>query len=32
MSNEDVVRYLYALREGTMSGYSASRAVEADEK
>jgi hypothetical protein len=32
MSNEDVVKYLYGLREGTVSGYSASRAVSADEK
>jgi 5,6-dimethylbenzimidazole synthase len=32
MSNEDVVKYLYSLREGTVSGYSASRAVSADEK
>ena len=31
MSNEDVLKYLYALREGTVSGYSASRAV-TDEK
>jgi nitroreductase len=32
MSNEDVVKYLYSLREGTVSGYSASRAVSAEEK
>jgi hypothetical protein len=32
MSNEDVVKYLYSLREGTVSGYSASRAVPADGK
>jgi hypothetical protein len=27
-----VVKYLYALREGTVSGYSASRAVVTEEK
>jgi hypothetical protein len=32
MSNEDVLKYLYSLREGTLTGYSASRAVTADEK
>jgi hypothetical protein len=32
MSNEQVVKYLYTLREGTVSGYSASRAVVAEEK
>ena len=32
MSNEDVLKYLYSLREGTVTGYSASRAVTADEK
>ena len=32
MSNEDVVKYLYLLREGTVGNYSASRAITADEK
>ena len=33
MSNEDsVIKYLYSLREGDVPGYSASRAVTADEK
>jgi nitroreductase len=32
MSNEEVVKYLYALREGTLSGYSASRAVRSEDK
>jgi len=32
MSNEDVVQYLYALRQGTVSGYAASRAVTAEGK
>ena len=32
MSNEDAVKYLYSLREGTLSGYSASRAVQAEEE
>jgi hypothetical protein len=32
MSNEDVLKYLYALREGTVSGYSASRAVQSGQK
>ena len=32
MSNEDVLKYLYSLRKGTVTGYSASRAVTADEK
>jgi len=32
MSNEDVLKYLYSLREATTSAYSASRAVTADEK
>jgi nitroreductase len=32
MSNEEVVKYLYSLREATGSNYAASRAVAADEK
>jgi nitroreductase len=32
MSNEDVVKYLYSLRENTVSGYAASRAVMTGEK
>lgn len=32
MSNEAVVKYLYALREGTASGYAASRAVTTEGK
>jgi hypothetical protein len=32
MSNEDVVKYLYSLREATVPIHSASRAVKADEK
>jgi nitroreductase len=32
MSNEDVIRYLYSLREATVPLHSASRAVVADEK
>jgi hypothetical protein len=32
ISNEDAVKYLYSLREGTVSGYSASRAVQAEEE
>jgi 5,6-dimethylbenzimidazole synthase len=32
MSNEDVIKYLYSLREGTVGNYAASRAVEAEEK
>jgi 5,6-dimethylbenzimidazole synthase len=32
MSNEDVIQYLYSLREATVSGYSTSRAIEAKEK
>jgi hypothetical protein len=32
MSNEDVIKYLYALREATTGNYSASRAIPADEK
>jgi len=32
ISNEDVVRYLYSLREGTVPVHSASRAVTVEEK
>jgi hypothetical protein len=32
MSNEDVIKYLYSLREATVPVHSASRAVTADEK
>ena len=32
MSNEDVIKYLYSLREATVPVHSASRAVVADEK
>jgi hypothetical protein len=32
MSNEDVVKYLYSLREATVPIHSASRAVKVDEK
>lgn len=32
MSNEDIVKYLYALREATVSTYAASRALSGDEK
>lgn len=32
MTNEEVIRYLYSLREATVPGHSASRAVTADEK
>ncbi len=32
MSNEDVIKYLYSLREATVPIHSASRAVKADEK
>jgi hypothetical protein len=32
MSNEDVVKYLYSLREATVPIHSASRAVQADDK
>ena len=32
MSNEDVIKYLYSLREATVPIHSASRAVEAEEK
>jgi len=32
MSNEDVITYLYSLREATVPIHSASRAVTADEK
>ena len=32
MSNEDIIKYLYALREATVPIHSASRAVTTDEK
>jgi hypothetical protein len=32
MSNEDVIRYLYSLREATAPVHSASRAVTVEEK
>jgi hypothetical protein len=32
MSNEDVIKYLYSLREATVPIHSASRAVGTDEK
>jgi hypothetical protein len=32
MSNEDVIRYLYSLREATVPGHSASRGVATDDK
>jgi hypothetical protein len=32
MSNEDVLRYLYSLREATVPIHSSSRGVTADEK